>query len=577
MRDPEAPPAARPNLRDPLVERLIGPGKPFELEVVDVGGIPQEVFKGAPRTLVDIYEQAAAFGTRTLAVHNDVRLTYAEVLARAAALAGALSSRFGVAHGARVAIVTGNRIEWAISVIAITSLGAVAALINSRGAAEEMRRAMTTAGCTLAIIDRERAEILAADSEPMAIPKILIGAGPDSLRLGAVADFATLAAPDGAPDLRSAAVKPGDAAVVLFTSGTTGFPKGAILSHGALAHAITLSTLMGALQDLRFEEERGESLAPDRRSMISPVVILSPMFHLSGMTPVLRAMCVGATFHIVDKWNVDVAFDMIEQLGLSRVGFVPTMLWDMLRSPRAGAQNLGAIHFVANGGAALNPALVAEMRARMPRALVTNTYGQTENTGWACSISGEPYLERPETCGWACPTVEVSVRRDDGAEAEVGESGELWVRSAAVMSGYIDDPEATRAALRDGWCASGDIGVVDAEGVFTIHDRKKNMVISGGENIYCAEVERVLHDHLKIKEAIAYGVPDDRLGERLVVTVVPWPEAELDADEIKAYCRARLAIYKTPRQIFITRDPLPRTASGKVDRASFLQRARVSG
>ena len=555
--------------RDPLLDRLLGPGRPFELEGVEHNGTQVEVFKGAPRTLTQLYARAAAFGSRPLAVHNGVRLTYDEVFARAAALAAALRTRFDVVRGSKVAIVTGNRIEWAISFIAITSLGAVAALINSRGSAEEMRRAMATADCALAIVDRERAAVLDGAAEAFPWPRILIDA-PASLRPGLDVDYDALIANHDGPLEASPDLEPADGAVILFTSGTTGFPKGALLTHGAVTHAVSLSGFLGTLQDLRLELETGAPIPADRRAMTSPAVIVAPMFHLSGMMPVIRVISVGATFHVVDKWNVDVAFDMIETVGLSRLGFVPTMLWDMLKSPRAGAQNLGAIQHVVNGGAALNSALLDEMRARMPRALITNTYGQTETAGWGCSISGVPYLQHPEACGWPCPTVDVSVRRDDGSEAPAGEAGELWVRSAAVMSGYVNDPAASRETLRDGWCASGDVGFVDADGIFTIVDRKKNMVISGGENIYCAEVERVLHDHPGVKEAIAYGVPDPRLGERLVATVVLDGEAgEIDADQLKAYCRTRLAIYKTPREIQLTRDPLPRTASGKVDRGRF--------
>ena len=563
---------AQPNPRDPLVERLIGPGKPFEIEQVEARGVSVEVFKGAPRTLAEIYARAAAFGDQPLAVHNGVRLSYAEVLARAASLAHGLADHFAVTPGTTVALVMGNRIEWAISLIAVTALGGVAALINSRGAGEELNRAMALAGCTLAILDRERAAVLEQAPGPGPLPRIFIGGLPEGARPAIDAAFEDLIAADAGRPLPRVEVEPSDGAVVLFTSGTTGFPKGALISHGAIAHAITLSGFMGSLQDLRLEVETGETLPVERRAMTSPAVILSPMFHLSGMMPVIRVMSVGATFHIVDKWNVDTAFDMIEHIGLSRLGFVPTMLWDMLRSPRAGPQNLGAVQHVVNGGAPLNAALLIEMKARMPRALITSTYGQTENAGWACSISGAPYLAHPDACGWACPTVEVSVRRDDGSEAAEGEPGELWVRSAAVMTGYVNDPKATAETLKGGWCASGDVGFVDAEGVFTIVDRKKNMVISGGENIYCAEVERVLHDHPSVKEAIAYGLPDPRLGERLVATVVLTADSATDEDALKAYCRGRLAIYKTPREIRLAQTPLPRTASGKVDRGLFARR-----
>ncbi len=561
-----------PDLKDPLVERLIGPGKAFELETVDVFGRPQSVFKGAPRTLCAIYEQARRFGPRAMVVQDDVELTFDEVFAQAAALGKAFRERFGVKLGTKVAVVTSNRPEWLVSLIAITAAGGVAALVNSRGVAEEMLRAIATAQCELVILDAGRADIIAAASPDPPWPRIVIGPAATPLRAGIDADYATLAEPSPGLAFEPMAVAPSDGAIILFTSGTTGFPKGAVLSHGALAHGAKLSEMMGALQDMRYEEELGVKLAPDRLSMTSPAVILGPMFHLSGMLPSVRAISVGATIHIMSKWNVDVAFDLIERIGLSRLGFVPTMLWDMLRSPRAGPSTLGAIQYMVNGGASLNPALVAEIRSQMPRCIICNTYGQTEMTAWTCSISGATYVENPDSCGWAVPTVNLQIRREDGSQADVGERGELWTSSALLMTEYIGNPEATAEALRDGWCASGDIAFMDEAGLVTIVDRKKNMVISGGENIYCAEVERVLFEHPGVREVVAYGRPDARLGERLVVSVVPEPGAELAEEDLKAYCRQHLAIYKVPREIHVRTEALAKTASGKIDRGVFANR-----
>jgi acyl-CoA synthetase (AMP-forming)/AMP-acid ligase II len=568
--------AVRPNVRDPLAGRLIGPGKAFEIEEVRIAGRTRQVFKGAPRTLAEVCTRSLGFGSRPMVVHNDVQLSFEEAFARAGSLARALREQYGVVRGTKVAVAMSNRPEWIVSLLAVTAAGGVAALVNSRGVAEEMLRAITAVGCELAILDAERAAVITASLPDPAWPRIVVGADAASLRPGRDADFAELTQPVPGQGFEPLTMDPADGAVILFTSGTTGFPKGALLSHGALAYSASLSSVMGALQDLRYEEEVGEKLPPERRSMISPAVVLSPMFHLSGIIPVVRAITVGATIHIMTKWNADIAFDMIEQTGLSRLAFVPTMLWDMLNSPRATPKNLAAVQYMSNGGGPLNPTLLAEIRRRMPKCLIANTYGQTENSAWACSISGQPYLDNPESCGWACPTIEVSVRRDDGTEAQVGEPGELWVRSAGVMNEYVSEPEATAATLQDGWCASGDIGKVDDNGLFTVLDRKKNMVISGGENIYCAEVERVLFDHPGVSEAIAYGVPDSRLGERLVATVVVKPEGDISEDALKAYCRQRLAIYKTPREIVLTREPLVRTASGKIDRGTFLSRLRAA-
>jgi long-chain acyl-CoA synthetase len=563
------------NVRDPLVERLLGPGKPYEIEETEVFGRTQQVFKGRPRNLAAIYRKAMTFGPNRMVVHDQTTLTYDQAFARAASLSNVLRERYGVKRGTMVAMAMANRAEWVLSLIAITAAGGVAVLVNSRGVAEEMLRAIKAMDCELVIADAERAALIAAAEPQAPWPRILIGAPAADLRPGD-ADFAEVSQAVPGQTLEPMDMHPEDGAVVLFTSGTTGFPKGALLSHGAVSHASMLSGFMGALQDMRFEQEVGRPIPPQRRSMSSPAVVLGPMFHLGGITPTIRAMSFGATVFIMSKWNVDVAFDMIEQEGLSRLGFVPTMLWDMLRSPRSGPANIGSVYYLSSGSASLNPTLVDEIRARMPECLLSNTYGQTENAGWVSSISGQPYFDNPASCGWVVPTVNVRVRRDDGSDAEPNESGELWVRGANVMTGYYGDPKATAASLEDGWQATGDIGAFDAGGLLSILDRKSNMVISGGENIYCAEVERVLSDHEGVREVMAYGEPDPRLGERLVATVVTDPGVTFGEEELKAYVKGRLAIYKVPRAVHLTTEPLPRTATGKFDKGAFLRRLKAT-
>jgi long-chain acyl-CoA synthetase len=568
-----SPPPYRGNIRDPLARELIGPGKQWELETVRVRGREQEVFRGAPRNLSGLYRKAMAYPDRAMIVHGDTRFTYAEGFARAAALAQALKAQFGIGKGSMVAVVMANRPEWILSLIAITSLGGVAALVNSRGVAGEMLRAMEQVDCCLALIDAERDDVISAAQPDPAWPRIVLGTAQVPLRDGD-ANFAELSEPIPGLAFMAEEIDPDEGAVVLYTSGTTGFPKGALLSHGALAGSVAVATFMGALYDIRYEAESGEKLPDHQRAMATPAVILGPMFHLGGIMPSLRALSLGTTIHIMGKWNTDIAFDMIEQLGMTRLSFVPAMLFDMFKSPRATPELLGQVRYMANGSAPLNLALVAEIKTRMPHCQLSNGYGQTEGTAWTCGISGNVYLEHPAACGWAAPTTKVQLRRDDGSEADVGEPGELFVSSPMVMNGYVNNTEATAEALQDGWLASGDIATVDEQGIYTIVDRKKNMVISGGENIYCAEVERVLITMPGVLDAIAYGRPDPRLGEILLATVVVQPGSGVTEDDVKAHCRAHLAIYKVPRAIVFRTEPLPRTATGKVDRGNFLKSIR---
>ena len=570
-------PAFRDNIRDPLVARLVGPGKLAELEDVMVAGRKQQVIKGAPRNLAGVYRQGMEFPDRLAVVHDGVQLTYGELFARAAALGKALREQFGLTRGMTVAVVTANRPEWIISLLAITGAGGIAALVNSRGVAEEMLRAIDKVGCRIAILDAERDDLIAAVLPDPDWPRIVIGAPKFALRPGRDGDFSVLSSPVAGLAFEPEELPAEQGAIILFTSGTTGFPKGALLSHGALAASISVACFMGTLQDMRYEEESGETLPDHQRSMATPAVILGPMFHLSGIMPTMRAISIGTTIHIMGKWNADVALDMIEHVGMTRLSFVAAMLFDIFASPRATPELLRSVRYMVNGAAPLDMALVDEIKARMPNCQLANGYGQTEGTAWTCGISGNVYLEHPAACGWPAPTVQVQLRRDDGTEPEIGEPGELWVRSALLMNEYYNDPEATAETLVDGWLASGDIATVDAAGIYTIVDRKKNMVISGGENIYCAEVERVLASYPGVREAIAYGLPDARMGERLAATLVAAPNAEQDADAVKTHCRAHLAIYKVPREVAFITQPLPRTASGKVDRGKFMKTIRGEG
>jgi long-chain acyl-CoA synthetase len=565
------PAAFRTNIRDPLVASLVGPGKLIEIETIDVGGYPREVIKGAPRNLAGIYRQAMQFGDRVMVVHEGTSLTYAEAFARAAALGRMLRERFGVRRGTMVAVVTSNRAEWILSLLAVTSVGGIAALVNSRGVAEEMLRAMEKVGATLAILDAERDDVISAARPDPSWPRIVIGAPKQPLR-EQDADFDAISAPVPGLAFQPEEMDQTDGAIVLFTSGTTGFPKGALLSHGALAASVSVACFMGTLQDIRYEQESGETLPDHQRSMATPAVILGPMFHLSGIMPSLRAISVGTTIHIMGKWNADVALDMIEHVGMTRLSFVSAMLFDIFKSPRATPELLSQVRYMVNGAAPLDMALVDEIKRRMPNCQLANGYGQTEGTAWTCNISGNIYLEHPASCGFPAPTIQVQLRRDDGSEPEIGEPGELWVYSALLMNEYVNDPAATAETIVDGWLASGDIATVNELGIYTIVDRKKNMVISGGENIYCAEVERVLASCPGVREAIVYGLPDARLNERLATTLVVGPDAGLNAEAVKAHCRAHLALYKVPREVAFSTEALPRTASGKVDRGTFLKR-----
>jgi long-chain acyl-CoA synthetase len=555
---------------DPLAAPLVGPGGPYEVMPAQLRGESCEVYRDHPHTLIGIYDVARGRGDARMVQETARAWTYDQVFQLADALSATLQDRFGVKHGTRVAIATGSRMEWLAGVIAVSQIGAVAVLINTRGTREEMVRAITVVNGEVVLADRERAQVLLDGEAPW--PMILVGAA-DLARPGDLT-FEQASAGDAKP--AAVALAPEDGAVVMFTSGTTGFPKGALLTHGSVSHAVVTAALTCDLHDLTHAKEFGRPFDPDRPSKSSPTVVAGPLFHVGGLIPFLRSIYCGAPLFLMARWNADVAFDLIEGEGLSRMSFVPTMMWDMLNSPRASNGNLGAIKHLVNGAAPLPPALVKEIVARLPDCMLWTSYGSTETSGAAATFGGREYLENPTGCGRPLPTMRMRILRDDGSDAAPGEPGEIAVSGAAIFSGY-HDPKATEEAFEGAWYRMGDIGFMDEHERLQVVDRKKNMVISGGENIYCAEIERVLNEHPAVRESLAYGLPDPRLGERLVVTVVPNPGASVGAEDLQAHVRAHLAIYKVPREVRFSHEPLPRTATGKEDRGRFRRELQAAG
>jgi long-chain acyl-CoA synthetase len=556
-----------------IAAQLTLPGEPFELVRRD----GRTAFRNHPATLIDLYAHALGHGAQTMTIADGVATSFETVFGRAAALSRALGTRFGVGRGSYVALAMANRVEWMIAYIAVTAAGGIAVLVNSRGAPDELRDAIERTGCGLAILDAERAALLAESGMTRPCRQILLDGGEAFVRIGQDALFDAISRWDPAIPLAFAPVGPSDGATVLFTSGTTGRPRGALQSHGAAAHAVGLAGLMGVAADRCYEQEFGRTIPPARTSNVSPTIIAGPLFHLGGYVPFLRCLYFGARTLLLGKWNPEAMLRTIEREGVTRLGFVPTMLWDMLRSPEAGPGNIGQVLFVSSGAAAISPALTREIAERMPGCMLGNTYGSTETAGYVASIWGREFLDNPTACGRIQPSVEVRLVDASGQDVRPGEAGEVAVRSPCLMTEYVGDSEGTAETIRDGWLHTGDIGVMNGDRLLHIVDRKKNMVISGGENIYCAEVERVLSEHDQVLEVLAYGVPDERLGERLSVTIVRRPDVSISEADIRSYVASRLAIYKVPREVHFRTVAFARTASGKIDRLTFVQSVRSGG
>ena len=558
---------------EPLsVAAFTAPGQPFELVESVVRGERCRIFRNAPRSLAQLYPAARAHEGQVFTVMDGARLTYAQAFAQAASLAAYLGAS-GVASGTHVAIAMRNRPEWLVSFIAISALGAVPVLVNSRGAAAELAYSLKYTRCRHLFADEGCARLL-AQQDCGDVAGIVVGEVPASLpRWQSYAQVLGQAGPQALPATPCA---PEDPALIMFTSGTTGEPKGAVLSHVGVLTALMANQLSGALLGARLAAQLGVELATLARQAPQPCTLLVfPLFHTSGCLSVfLTTLARGGKIVFLPRWNATRALELVQQERVTALPAVPTMLWDVLQCADLERFDTSSLVSLGTGGQAMPQNLLQAIQARFPRALLGTGYGMTETNGMVSLAVGEEFVRHPDTAGRPLATADIRIVDEEGREVPGGVAGEVCVRSAQNMIGYWERAEADAAVFRGGWLHTGDVGYLDAAGFLHIVSRKTDMVISGGENIYCAEVERVLTQHPQVLEAVTFGVPDERLGEKLLAVIVARPGAALDEAQLQDFCSTRLARYKVPLAWHFDEGPLERTATGKVMKERVCQRLR---
>jgi long-chain acyl-CoA synthetase len=556
---------------EPLsVAAFTAAGRPFELIDAVVRGGRCRVFRNAPRCLAQLYPPARAHAGEVFTVMDGTALTYAEVFSAAATLAAELASG-GVGKGTHVAIAMRNRPEWLVSFIAITALGAVPVLVNSRGAAAELAYSLKYTRCQHVLADERCARLLAGAIDP-AVGGIVVGEVP-----GALAHwrhYTQVIAASAARELPVTPCDPEDPALIMFTSGTTGEPKGAVLNHVGVLTALMANQLSGALLGARIAAQLGVDLETLTRQAPRPCTLLVfPLFHTSGCLSVfLTTLARGGKIVFLPRWNVTQALQLVAAERVTALPAVPTMLWDILQAAEPEGFDTSSLMSLGTGGQALPTNLLHAIRRRFPRAVLGTGYGMTETNGMVSLAVGEEFLMHPDSGGRPLATAAIRIVDEEDHELPSGELGEVCVRSAQNMIGYFERPEANAAIFRGGWLHTGDVGRLDRDGYLHIVSRKTDMIISGGENIYCAEVERVLTQHPQVLEAATFGMPDARLGEKLVAVIVARADAGLDGTQLQDFCSARLAKYKVPLEWRFEVSPLERTATGKVMKTQVRER-----
>ena len=549
-------------------EILAAPGSMLEVEEREIRGVRIKTWKNAPPTLAEVFAVSAFFAERVYVVNDEERVTF-DAHRRAVARLAARLVADGVKKGDRVAIIMRNLPEWSVAFWAAALTGAIVTPLNAWWTGPELEYGLTDSGTTLAIADAERWERLREHVDVCpALERIYVSRANDEIadpRVQKLEDVIgapnTWAALDPV-DLPAVALAPDDDAAIFYTSGTTGKPKGAVITHRNIISNVFNALAAQARAFLR----RGEQPPPPNPMAAQKGVLISvPFFHATGCFAVMvPALLAGMKLVMQRRWNVDQALELIQRERLTNAGGVPTIAWQMIEHPRFDEYDLSSLESISYGGAPSAPELVRRLKERFPKLQVGQGWGMTETSAMATSNVAEDYERKPSSCGVPSPTGEVRIVGAAGQTLPPGEVGELWYRGPIVVHGYWNKPQATAETFVDGWVKTGDLARVDEEGFVYIVDRAKDMLIRGGENIYCVEVENALYEHPAVMDVAVIGIPHRTLGEEPVAVVHLKADAEASQDELRHFVAQKIAAFKVPVKILFLPETLPRNANGKI-------------
>ncbi|KAL1718558.1 hypothetical protein EV715DRAFT_291165 [Schizophyllum commune] len=553
--------------------QLCAPGSLLETENVCIDGRVLRAYKNLPSSCRAVWLHAVkTYPDREFVVFEDQRHTFRTAHERAVRVAAVFRDGHGIRKGDHVGLVAKNLLDYLNVFWACHLVGAVPVLVNALLPADTIKYCLAKCHCKLIVLDWERAsllehvvDVLVSDSHASGGVLVIHAAQGKGGWRGMHTLDEGLRQYTGDPSLiisEDPEIQPDDNAVIFFTSGTTGLPKGALSTQRAFL-SLLFSNVAGTR---RAEIRRGEESAVGALPELIGILLPIPLFHITGMAIALTAAFMGAKVVLMRKYTPKLAVSLIKKEHITSVTAVPTIVSDLIdlgRSELAGH----SFSRLAMAGAPVHKRLARRAKRCFPNSTIAQAYGLTETNAPCTFVSAEDFVARPLSCGYPTPVTDILIVDDDGKVLPPGDVGEIWVRGPHLMKEYYDDPEATaKVFTKDGWFKTGDVGVLCAEGFLYIRDRKKDMIIRGGENIDCTSIENALYAEPGVLEAAAVGVPDERLGELpvAVVSVKKGYHGKVSEQSLISMIQHKLPRFAVPVMILIWDEELERNAAGKV-------------